>query len=202
MSSSNDTDTNEPTTEIEVKTTQQQTEATTYKKPETTTHKIVATTQKKVEKKKDDVRDVEIATVKKNFYTVGETAKQAGISMKFKKAIVSHGDSDGFVRPDKGKEYVICVFKVKNKSDEKISMSWAEFEAYIDNRSIDEDVWGLQCEDAKKYGDFSGEVSPGKTLEGCVVYEVKKGWKKLEMRTDLGFGFFHKKEVIFKVKNK
>ncbi|MBQ2642484.1 MAG: DUF5067 domain-containing protein [Eubacterium sp.] len=157
----------------------------------------------KSEAKKDDMKDVDEETeTKKKFYTVGETAKYNGISMKFEKAVVSHGDKSKFIEPDKGKEFVICVFKVKNKSDDKISMSWATFEAYVDDKSIDEDIIGLQLPEAEKYGSFDGEIAPGKSLEGSVVYQLKKGWKKLEMRTDLGFGLFDENQVIFKVKNK
>ena len=150
---------------------------------------------------KTDAAKVEKPKKEKNKYTVGETASYGGIKYKFKKAVVSQGQD--FSQPAKGKEYVICVFKIANKSEDKIDVNMFDFKAYCDDNAVDEAITDGNLDLVEKYGSLSvSDLEPGKKKTGCLTYEVPKGWKKLEINTKIDAGLFDSKDVKFVVKNK
>ena len=94
----------------------------------------------------------------------------------------SNDDNDIFAKPDDGKEFVLCVFLIQNNSNKDISMSSiANFEAYLDDASINQDYMGPQTEEGKKYNSLDGDIASGKKMEGVISYEVPKVWNKLEI---------------------
>lgn len=148
-----------------------------------------------------EAKEVEEDAEEKTQFTVGETASCGGVKYKFKKAVVSHGQD--FSQPSKGKEFVICVFKIKNDSEEKVDVHSYDFEAYCDDSAIDNSYMVGNLDLYEKYGSLSvNDLAPGKKATGCLIYEVPKGWKKLELNADIDNGLFGEKEVKFIVKNK
>lgn len=137
----------------------------------------------------------------KTKFTVGETASNDGVKYKFKEAVVSHGQD--FSQPAKGKEFVICVFKVTNKSEDKINVNAFDFKAYCDDNAVEDEITDGNLDLVEKYGSISvNDLEPGKKKTGCLTYEVPKGWKKLEINTKIDAGLFNSKDVKFVVKNK
>ena len=148
-----------------------------------------------------ETKAVEKPKKEKTQFTVGETASNGGVKYKFKKAVVSQGQD--FSQPAKGKEYVICVFKVTNKSKDKINVNMFDFKAYCDDNAVDEAITDGNLDLVEKYGTLSvTDLEPGKKKTGCLTYEVPKGWKKLEINTKIDAGLFDSKDVKFVVKNK
>ena len=162
------------------------------------------TTQKqgsKIAETKEDAAKVEKTKKEKTQYTVGETASYGGIKYTFKKAVVSNGDD--FSQPGKGNEFVVCVFKVKNNSKDKIDVNAFDFEAYCDDNAVDDSFIDGNLDLVEKYGSLSvTNLAPGKMKKGCLTYEVPKGWKKIEINTKISPGLFDDKDVKFVVKNK
>ena len=70
---------------------------------------------------------------------------------------------------------------IKNKSNKKISVNWASFEGYYDDTSVEPDPIGQSMSQVKKVGELFGDVAPGKKIKGCVVYQIPKKWKKMEI---------------------
>lgn len=135
------------------------------------------------EKAKDENKKTTIteAPEEKTEFAVGETIDYDGVKIKLKKVDTSKGSSKNFIEADKGKEFVIGTVDIKNDSDKKISVNWASFEAYCDDTTVESDVMGQSLPQVKKVGELFGDVAPGKKIKGCVVYQVPKKWKKMEI---------------------
>ena len=129
---------------------------------------------KKVNSKDNTKTEVKNDTTKetvpeKTSFGIGETAEYKDIQVTLEKVITSEGD-DMFTKPDDGKEFVLCVFKIENNSDKDISISSiVNFEAYLDDTSINEDYMGSQTEEGKKYNSLDGDIASGKKMEGVSV---------------------------------
>ena len=160
---------------------------------------------KKVNSKNNTKTEVKNDTTKetvpeKTFFGIGETAEYKDIQVTLEKVITSEGD-DMFTKPDDGKEFVLCVFKIENNSDKDISISSiVNFEAYLDDTSINEDYMGSQTEEGKKYNSLDGDIASGKKMEGVISYEVPKDWKKLEVNVTPDT--WSSKKITFVAKNK
>ena len=106
-----------------------------------------------------------------------------------------------FVKPDDGKEFVLCVFKIQNNSDEDMTISSIiSFEAYLDDVSINQDFLGVQTKEGKKYNSLDGDIASGKRMEGVISYEVPNDWKKLEVKVTPDA--WSSKKITFVAKNK
>ena len=151
----------------------------------------------KAKAKKDSVpKNAEEKTV----FNVGETAEYKDIRVTLKKVITSEGD-DMFVKPDNGKEFVLCVFKIQNNSNKDLTISsMVSFEAYLDDSSINCDYLGTQTDEGKKYNSLDGDIASGKKMEGVISYEVPKKWKKLEINVTPNV--WSSKKITFAIKNK
>lgn len=138
----------------------------------------------------------------KTEYAVGETINYDGVKMTMKKVKTSKGDKASFTEPDKGKEFVIGEVEIKNDSDEKISVNWASFEAYYDDNAVESDVMGQSLPEVKKVGELFGDVAPGKKIKGCVVYQVPKNWKKMEITPKFDYDLMDEQNYKYVIKNK
>lgn len=159
--------------------------------------KVDSKSSTKTEAKKDNTPET---TKEKTSFNVGETAEYKNIQITLEKVITSQGD-DMFVKPDDGKEFVLCVFKIQNNSDEDITISSiVSFEAYLDDASINQDFLGVQTKEGKKYNSLDGDIASGKKMEGVISYEVPKDWKKLEVNVKPDA--WSSKKITFVAKNK
>lgn len=119
-------------------------------------------------------------------FKVGETAEQKDIQITFVSTTESVGGD--FVKPSTGKVYLICEFEIVNNSNKDITISSiANFEAYCDDYSIDQDIMGLQAPEANGKNQLDGDVASGKKMKGVIVYEVPSNWQKLEINVSPDF---------------
>ncbi len=159
--------------------------------------KVDSKNSTKTEAKKDTTLET---TKEKTSFNVGETAEYKNVQITLEKVITSQGD-DMFVKPDDGKEFVLCVFKIQNNSDEDMTISSIiSFEAYLDDVSINQDFLGVQTKEGKKYNSLDGDIASGKRMEGVISYEVPNDWKKLEVKVTPDA--WSSKKITFVAKNK
>ena len=159
--------------------------------------KVDSKNSTKTEAKKDTTLET---TKEKTSFNVGETAEYKNVQITLEKVITSQGD-DMFVKPDDGKEFVLCVFKIQNNSDKDMAISSIiSFEAYLDDVSINQDFLGVQTKEGKKYNSLDGDIASGKRMEGVISYEVPNDWKKLEVKVTPDA--WSSKKITFVAKNK
>ena len=157
--------------------------------------KVDSENSTKTEVKKADSNDSTKAEAKKDSAKKTSEEKTA-----LKKVITSEGD-DMFIKPDDGKEFVLCVFKIQNNSNKDLTISsMVSFEAYLDNSSINCDYLGTQTDEGKKYNSLDGDIASGKKMEGVISYEVPKKWKNLEINVTPNV--WSSKKITFALKNK
>ena len=154
--------------------------------------KKVNTKEEKSDKKQEETEKVK--------FKVGETAEYNDIQVTLKKIIKSKGDGQ-FIKPDKGKQFVLCNFEISNNSSSDISISSiVSFKAYCDDIVLNYDLLGMQSPEAKGLNQLDGEIEPGKKMKGVISYEVPKKWKKIEVTVNPSF--WESENIRFIVKNK
>ena len=159
--------------------------------------KVDSENSTKTEAKKDSSQKT---SKEKTIFNVGETAEYKDIQVTLKKVIKSEGN-DMFTKPDDGKEFVLCVFKIQNNSNKDLTISsMVSFEAYLDDSSINCDYLGTQTDEGKKYNSLDGDIASGKKMEGVISYEVPKKWKNLEINVTPNV--WSSKKITFAIKNK
>lgn len=122
----------------------------------------------------------------KKEFQVGETVSLKDVNV----TLVSSTESAGseYVKPDDGKEFLILEFNIENNSSKDINISSvANFEAYCDDYSVNQDIIGLQAPEAKDQGQLDGSVAAGKKMNGVIVYQVPTDFKKFEIKVSPGF---------------
>ena len=116
---------------------------------------------------------------KKEFH-VGETVSLKDVNV----TLVSSTESAGseYVKPDDGKEFLILEFNIENNSSKDINISSvANFEAYCDDYSLNQDILGQQAPEAEGKTQLDGSVASGKKMNGIIVYQVPTGYKNFEI---------------------
>lgn len=109
----------------------------------------------------------------------GETASQNDVEVTMTKVTESKGSD--FVKPEKGKVFVLAEFLIENKSSEEINISSVmSSKSYIDGYSVDT---SLSAE--MDHETLDGSIAPGKKLKGVLGYETDKKYKELEIHLQL-----------------
>ncbi len=109
----------------------------------------------------------------------GETASQNDVEVTMTKVTESKGSD--FVKPEKGKIFVLAEFLIENKSGEEINISSVmSSKSYIDGYSVDT---SLSAE--MDHETLDGSIAPGKKLKGVLGYEADKKYKELEIHLQL-----------------
>ena len=108
----------------------------------------------------------------KSCYGVGETVEADGLSFTLRNASVSQYNE---------KDLVVLDFFIEDISNEHAWISWASFDAFVDDWAVDEEipifVPGLSIDQL-----LSADLTPGKRTQGIVAYKLNKGWKVLELQ--------------------
>ena len=108
----------------------------------------------------------------KSCYGVGETVEADGLSFTLRDASVSQYNE---------KDLVVLDFFIEDISNEHAWISWASFDAFVDDWAVDEEipifVPGLSIDQL-----LSADLTPGKRTQGIVAYKLNKGWKVLELQ--------------------
>lgn len=123
---------------------------------------------------------------KKTSYKIGETATQNDIEITLKSVKTSRGEE--YNKPDKNKIFMVCEFQIDNKSDHDIAISSElNFEAYIDDYSLNQDFMALSLDEFQEKNQIDGDLSAGKKMNGIIAYQVPKDWKQLEIKVQPDF---------------
>ena len=116
----------------------------------------------------------------KKEFQVGETVSLKDVNV----TLVSSTESAGseYVKPDDGKEFLILEFNIENNSSKDINISSAaNFEAYCDDYSLNQDILGQQAPEAEGKTQLDGSVASGKKMNGIIVYQVPTDFKSFEI---------------------
>ena len=127
-------------------------------------------------------------------FAVGETAEQKGIQVTLLSATESQGSE--FVTPDSGNVFVLLEFEISNNSENDINISSiANFEAYCDDYSLNQDLLGLQAPEAEGKNQLDGSVAAGKKMNGIIAYQVSAEYKHFEI--NVSPDFWSSKDIKF-----
>lgn len=116
----------------------------------------------------------------KKEFQVGETVSLKDVNV----TLISSTESAGseYVKPDDGKEFLILEFNIENNSSKDINISSvANFEAYCDDYSLNQDILGQQAPEAEGKTQLDGSVASGKKMNGIIVYQVPTDFKSFEI---------------------
>ncbi len=112
----------------------------------------------------------------------GETVTGKKMKITFEKAKLydSIVQSEFYTdEPENGKKFLVLFFEVENISESDQYISGFSFDGYEDNYTIDET---FILSNPEGYEALSATIAPGKKTKGYIVYEVKNGWKKFELK--------------------
>lgn len=116
----------------------------------------------------------------KTEFQVGETVSLKDVKVTLIGATESAGSE--YVKPDDGKEFLILEFNIENNSSKDINISSvANFEAYCDDYSLNQDILGQQAPEAEGKTQLDGQVASGKKMNGIIVYQVPTDFKSFEI---------------------
>lgn len=150
------------------------------------------TASNKVPDKQQDVSQKD--TEQKTKFTVGETAEQKDVQVTLLNVTESSGSE--YVKPDNGNIFLLCEFEISNNSDKDITVSSiANFEAYCDDYSVNQDIIGLQAPEAQGKGQLDGSVASGKKMKGIIAYQVSSDYKNFEI--SVAPDFWSSKDIKF-----
>lgn len=129
----------------------------------------------------------------KKDFTKGETAQFGTLEVKVNSVQRDYKPEGSFYQPEEGKEYIVLNVTVKNTGDEG---------EYISPYSFSVNEAGIAVENAFVTVDpelESGDLSPGASTTGNVVYEVTKGATdlKLQYKTTVFTPNYESKELVY-----
>lgn len=132
----------------------------------------------------------------KTEFSIGETAEQKDIQITLLNVTESAGSE--YVTPDNGNLFLICEFEISNNSDKEITVSSiANFEAYCDDYSLNQDIMGQQVPEADGKNQLDGTVASGKKMNGIIAFQVPSDYKKFEI--SVAPDFWATKDIKFVV---
>jgi len=108
----------------------------------------------------------------KSCYGVGETVEADGLSFTLRDASVSQYNE---------KDLVLLDFFIEDISNEHAWISWASFDAFVDDWAVDEEM-PSSVPGVSRDQFLSADLTPGKRTQGKVAYKLNKGWKVLELQ--------------------
>jgi len=144
--------------------------------------------------KKDDSAK-EGAKKESTTFGIGDTADFDGVQVKLSSAVLSNGDGQ-LAKPDDGKYFLGLIFDIDNQSSDDIAVSSAvSFEAYCDDYSLTQDVFGYQAPEWDGISQLDGDVAAGKKMNGVICFQVPKDFKTFEI--SYAPSFWNNKKVTF-----
>ena len=127
---------------------------------------------------------------------VGDTATLDNIQITL--ASVTESTGDEYVKPDSGNIYLILEFNITNNSKNDITISSiANFEAYCDDYTLNQDLGGLIAPESEGKNQLDGSVAAGKKMNGIIAYQVPENYSTFEI--NVAPDFWSNKAVKFSV---
>ena len=119
-------------------------------------------------------------------FTVGDTVNLNDVEITLVNTVESSGNE--YLTPDEGNEFLILEFEIANNSSKDINISSvANFEAYCDDYSLNQDILGLQAPEVEGKNQLDGSVAAGKKMNGVIAYQVPTGFQKFEINVSPSF---------------
>ena len=99
---------------------------------------------------------------------------------------VKESSGSGYWTPESGNVFVLVEFLIENNSKEELNVStMLSFEAYVDDFAVDYSFSAiLACKNA-----LDVTIKSGKKAQGQMGFEVKKGWKTIEIEYETSWLF-------------
>ncbi len=117
-------------------------------------------------------------TVKKDTFSVGETAELHDIQVTLTQYKETNGSE--WNRPADGKVFLLAEFEIVNNSDDDLAVSsMLSFEAYADDYSLE---YSLSAMIDNEETQLDGSVAVGKKMKGWIGYEVPRNYKNVEIQ--------------------
>lgn len=127
-------------------------------------------------------------------FGVGDTADFDGVQIKVSSAVLSRGSK--FATPDDGKLYLGVIVDITNNASKDINISSiANFEAYCDDYTVDQQIMAYQSPEWDGITQLDGKVAAGKRMNGVIAYEVPEDFSKFEL--SISPDFWSSKKVKF-----
>ena len=134
----------------------------------------VATTESNTSKKQEEEKD--------KIYKVGDVVQMNDKELTVLKIEKSNGNEYSSLKS--GEEYVIVSVKLTNAGKEEISYNPYDFEMSNSKGQILQHSYSNIHEDTELH---SGELEPGGTVEGTVLFEQPKDDEKLQLQYTVNF---------------
>lgn len=158
--------------------------------PKTEASEDAAAEEKNSEEQEEAAKEPEAKTE----FGIGETAEQNGIQV----TLVSAAESSGteYIAPEEGNIFLILEFEIANNSEDDITISSiANFEAYCDDYSTSQDIFGIQAPEAEGKSQLDGSVAAGKKMNGVIAYQIPSDYQTFEI--NVSPSFWSSKDIKF-----
>lgn len=130
--------------------------------------------------------------VEKSQYAVGDVIKFDDKEVTVTNVKRNYNTGNEFSRPKSGKEFVKVTVKVRNKSDNTISIDLSDFKIQDSNGVIDTySAPTFSLEDELE----TTQLAPEGTITGSIIFEVPKGDKNLVLIYKPNFWYDKKIEI-------
>ena len=113
---------------------------------------------------------------KKTSFSIGETADINGV--KYTVNDVQYSEGNDWSTPDEGKEFVIISVTIENGSEEDVSYNFLDW-TMVNSQGQEDDTSFSLVDTDTNIG--SGDLTPGGTKTGTVVFEEPKGDESLKL---------------------
>ena len=113
---------------------------------------------------------------KKTSFAIGETADINGV--KYTVNDVQYSEGNDWSTPEEGKEFVIISVTIENGSEEDVSYNFLDW-TMVNSQGQEDDTSFSLVDTDTNIG--SGDLTPGGTKTGTVVFEEPKGDESLKL---------------------
>ena len=129
----------------------------------------------------------ETAVELKSEYHVGDIINDGDLQIVYV-ASGEYQESNEFMQPQEGNKFIFIKLAFENKGSSDQSISSFNFECYAD---------GYNVEEHYTENDLSATLSPGRTTDGILVYEVPTDAKNIEIEYETNFFTEDKLKLIY-----
>lgn len=130
------------------------------------------------QKQEESANNSNETTVKKDTFSVGETAELHDIQVTLTQYKETNGSE--WNRPADGKVFLLAEFEIVNNSDDDLTVSsMLSFEAYADDYALE---YSLSAMIDNENAQLDGSVGAGKKMKGWIGYEVPSDYKNVEIQ--------------------
>lgn len=147
--------------------------STESSKPEKVGEVTDNSNEEKEESKDEDTENVEA----KSEYHVGDILKDGDVQIVYV-ASGEYVEENEYMQPEDGKKFVFIKLAFENQGSSDSSVSSFSFQGYADGYNVDQHYTD---------NDLSATLSPGRTTDGTIVFEVPENAQEIEIEYESNF---------------